>query len=109
MNDSVIMWPVAVYSIFFQFEYIFNPFVFFSCFILNNNTQMSSGATADLNEQIQKMIFFKLCLTVIQHKIVGHYLLLIATIIHFIHFILLIWFSVAQSSCHQVKGRVHPG
>lgn len=57
MNDSVIMWPVAVYSIFFQFEYIFNPFVFFSCFILNNNTQMSSGATADLNEQIQKMIF----------------------------------------------------
>lgn len=61
MNDSVIMWPVAVYSIFFQFEYIFNPFkqhVFFSCFILNNNTQMSSGATADLNEQIQKKIFF---------------------------------------------------
>lgn len=35
-----------------------NNMYFFSCFILNNNTQMSSGATADLNEQIQKMIFF---------------------------------------------------
>lgn len=97
-----------IFSVWIHFQSI-QKHVFFSCFILNNNTQMSSGATADLNEQIQKMIFLKLCLTVIQHKIVGHYLLLIATIIHFIHFILLIWFSVAQSSCHQVKGRVHPG
>lgn len=58
MNDSVIMWPVAVYSIFFSvwihFQSIQITCIFFSCF----GTQMSSGATADLNEQIQKMIFF---------------------------------------------------